>query len=72
MSDEDVLKVLIESTEQSLRWNQSVVRQSKQAADAACARLSEAEDNGLRLLNALNAMKVALKNLSSTKNEGNR
>jgi hypothetical protein len=72
MDDVDSLKVLIESTEQSYRFNGAVIRRTMDAADAACAQLAAAENNGLRLLNAINALKVALKNLESNKNEGNR
>lgn len=72
MDDTDALKVLIESTQQARRFNEGVLRQAKEEAKLANDKLEAAQDNDLRLTNALHGMGIALRNLSSERNVGTR
>jgi hypothetical protein len=70
MDDTDALKVLIESTEAARRLNEKALTQLKATAKVAYIELSAAEDNDLRLTNAIRGLRIALNNLSSERNVG--
>lgn len=70
MDDIDSLRVLIESIEQDRRINEQALRQLKAAALAAMTELARAEDNDLRLTNAIRGLRIALNNLTSERNVG--